>query len=64
MEQIRKLIWNGAINTQILIDESLLVGESSEGSNKLNVRVLRDVLYSTLLVPYIRRFEDTLERCT
>lgn len=43
MEQIRKLIWNGAINTQILIDESLLVGESSEGSNKLNVRVLRDV---------------------
>ena len=43
MEQIRKLIWDGAINVQISLDDALLVGGSPEGSNRLNVRVLRDV---------------------
>ncbi|KAH9199333.1 autophagy protein Apg5-domain-containing protein [Zygosaccharomyces rouxii] len=57
MDQIRELVWSGAINVQINVKQSLLLNEVSHKESLVNVRIPRDtylVLYLPAIVSHLR----------
>ncbi|AQZ10661.1 ATG5 (YPL149W) [Zygosaccharomyces parabailii] len=49
MDQIRSLVWNGALNLQVSVKESLLLKDVSHEESVLNIRVPRDTYFAIYL---------------
>ncbi|CCF59658.1 hypothetical protein KAFR_0H02490 [Kazachstania africana CBS 2517] len=58
MSEIRKLIWDGALNVQICVDDTLVLKGTSTTERLLNVRIPRD----TYIVVYLEGMLKKLQR--
>lgn len=61
MEQVRGLVWSGAINAQVKAKQSLLLNEVSYKESLVNVRIPRDTYLALYLPAIVNHLRNSLK---